>query len=327
MEKSIKRQVVNAAEAVKRKVRKMRNIETDRDKTLENVFKPIINPLNQMLATKKQSTQSKKNKVKKIKSLRDSYSDASSSSEPYLDKTIMKRKSDIINNEKDLSDVNTDEDDNDNNNSFNDHDISNMSFKTVDSAQNSPARNASSWSLSSEFYEDVPYGVRNERGKLMMGSARVTTNGEYITIGGHTYDNTVGIRELIFKKVPDTNLITSEDIQNYKTMLMDTNAHRRDFDSTKPIKSNKGRKYLNIIKPLFKLRKVSVSTDGSVAQGSGLPSMKKWNKDVDYVYWDDPNELVERLKILIASRDAGNTGLDNEIISVLEELRESGIIV
>lgn len=44
------------------------------------------------------------------------------------------------------------------------------------------------------------------------------------------------------------------------------------------------------------------------------------------LYWDDPNELVERLKLLIASKDAGNTGLDNEIISVVEELRESGII-
>lgn len=32
------------------------------------------------------------------------------------------------------------------------------------------------------------------------------------------------------------------------------------------------------------------------------------------------------LKLLIASRDAGNTGLENEIIAIIEELRESGLV-
>ena len=27
---------------------------------------------------------------------------------------------------------------------------------------------------------------------------------------------------------------------------------------------------------------------------------------MDYVYWDDPNELVERLRLLIAKQSAGN---------------------
>jgi hypothetical protein len=54
--------------------------------------------------------------------------------------------------------------------------------------------------------------------------------------------------------------------------------------------------------------------------------MKKVRSNVSYVYWDDPNELVDRLKLLVASRDAGNTGLENEIISIIEELQESGIL-
>ncbi|CAG9137606.1 unnamed protein product, partial [Plutella xylostella] len=44
------------------------------------------------------------------------------------------------------------------------------------------------------------------------------------------------------------------------------------------------------------------------------------------VYWDDPNELIERLQLLIASKDAGNTNHDNEILSIIEELKEAGII-
>jgi len=46
----------------------------------------------------------------------------------------------------------------------------------------------------------------------------------------------------------------------------------------------------------------------------------------DYVYWDDPNELVDRLQLLAASYQAGNKSHTNEIMSMLEELREAGLI-
>ena len=43
----------------------------------------------------------------------------------------------------------------------------------------------------------------------------------------------------------------------------------------------------------------------------------------DYVTLpSDPNELVERLELLLASGDAGNTGVHNEIVSICEELRK-----
>lgn len=50
------------------------------------------------------------------------------------------------------------------------------------------------------------------------------------------------------------------------------------------------------------------------------------NKKTDYVYYDDFNELVERLKLLLSSQTAGHTGHQNEIVSILEELREAKII-
>jgi hypothetical protein len=55
--------------------------------------------------------------------------------------------------------------------------------------------------------------------------------------------------------------------------------------------------------------------------------MMKWNtKRIEYIYFDDPNEIVDRLRLLIASQEAGNTGHTNEIISIIEELREAKII-
>lgn len=50
------------------------------------------------------------------------------------------------------------------------------------------------------------------------------------------------------------------------------------------------------------------------------------NDRIVYEYFDDPNELCERLRLLSASRAAGNTNHAQEINSILEELRELGHI-
>jgi len=47
---------------------------------------------------------------------------------------------------------------------------------------------------------------------------------------------------------------------------------------------------------------------------------------IDYVHWDDPNELVDRLRLFDASHQAGNNVHDNEMLSI-EEFREVGLII
>ena len=42
------------------------------------------------------------------------------------------------------------------------------------------------------------------------------------------------------------------------------------------------------------------------------------------MYWNDSNELVDRLRLLIAEQSAGNKALTNKIHSIIEELREDG---
>ena len=44
------------------------------------------------------------------------------------------------------------------------------------------------------------------------------------------------------------------------------------------------------------------------------------------VYWNNLNELVDRLRHLLASQSAGNTGVSNEILSIFKELYKSSII-
>lgn len=322
MEKELKSQLVQVADVVKKKIRDMRSIELQKENMLESVFKPILTPLNKIVEDKKN--------IETKEFFKDTIKESSPLISPgsHFNKTLSVKKSASSPHEE----ISEEETDDDNFEDFNKTNTSNQSFRSVSSVQ-SPGPDYSSWSLSSEAYDDVPFGVRRERGKLMMGSLRVNINNDEMCIAGRVYKQTPGLYELLFKKIPNLDLVTAKDSQQYKAMLIDTNAHRRDFDPCKPIKSNKGRKYLHIIKPLFKLRKPSsssissvISDNDDIIEGQGIFLKKKLKKNTDYIYWNDPNELVERLKLLIASKDAGNTGMENEIIAILEELRESGII-
>lgn len=50
------------------------------------------------------------------------------------------------------------------------------------------------------------------------------------------------------------------------------------------------------------------------------------NDRIIYEYFDDPNELCDRLRLLTSSRAAGNTNHMQEINSIIEELRELGYV-
>lgn len=51
-----------------------------------------------------------------------------------------------------------------------------------------------------------------------------------------------------------------------------------------------------------------------------------YTQNIVYEYFDDPNELCKRLKLLTASKEAGNSNHDQEINSIIEELRELKIV-
>lgn len=175
---------------------------------------------------------------------------------------------------------------------------------------------------------NIPFGLRSENKTLLMGNSIVSfskidslnnDNLILIKIGDKAYNLTAGLKELLLRRKPDLKLISNKDKLVYKDMLHYTNAHKRDFNPKGQIKGDKGIKYREIIKPLF-------SETLNEKLGGNLPVLKKYKSNTDLVYWDDPNELVERLKLLVASRDAGNTNHDNEILSIIEELKEAGII-
>ena len=151
---------------------------------------------------------------------------------------------------------------------------------------------------------------------------------------GVIYVGTLSPFELIFKRIPDDAIYTEDDKQTYKSILLATNAHRRGHNALLPVLGNKGYKYKNIIAPLLHLNKRGggVMTRHNIvlpeSRRNVTPqTMTVTNNAVDYVHWDDPNELVDRLRLLDASREAGNNAHDNEFLSIIEELREAGLII
>lgn len=123
-----------------------------------------------------------------------------------------------------------------------------------------------------------------------------------------TYEGTTGLFQLLFLRQPDENTVTADDMKNYKDILEFSNATRRHYSLHKQKQGLRTEKYRKYIR-------------GS----GGFKDYLRQGKQT-LVYWNDVNELVSRLKLLIRSEAAGHSGLGNEQISIIEELREEGII-
>ncbi|KMQ84957.1 hypothetical protein RF55_16813, partial [Lasius niger] len=172
---------------------------------------------------------------------------------------------------------------------------------------------------------DHVYGVYFDKNEMMLGNKRFDVDkDDAVIIDNVRYIGTPGLYELIFKRIPDDIIYVGDDLQKYKSILLATNTHKRNYDAQGHLRSNRGYKYKQIIAPLMSIepKKPKSGRGVSMPRAMTLP-----NDKIDYVHWDDPNELVDRLRLLDASRQAGHNAHDNEILSIIEELREAGIII
>lgn len=168
--------------------------------------------------------------------------------------------------------------------------------------------------------EDKVYGIQRDKdNNLFIGKTPITinNNNNNIFVNNKWYTGTEGLYELLFLKKPEH--YTREDRENYMQIIKDTNAYRRNYDPNGQISGNSGWKYLNIIRPALNVEKKI---------GNGIIPTHKIasDKNNEYIYWNDINELIDRLRLLLSSKQAGHTDHDNEKLSIIEELRESCII-
>lgn len=304
MEKNIKIELMKSVDSIKNKIKQLKDQEHSMNLSLDKMLKPVTDPLKTLVDSNIN--------MQKIK---------------HLENTTLTNSGDI-----DLDDINT-------SSSTKFEDCYEPKLNSTQLVKKSPKMKLPDdleISLADIYgiYDGLnePFGIRSENKILLMGNSVVSfskidslNNDDeiLIKIDNKSYNLTPGLKELLLRKKPDLKLISSKDKLVYKDILHYTNAHKRDFNQKGQIKGDKGIKYREIIRPLFS----ETSNDNIHTKlGGNLPKLKKYKNNTDLVYWDDPNELVERLKLLVASRDAGNTNHDNEILSIIEELKEADII-
>lgn len=310
-EQNILKQIEKAREAIRKKYMLLKYGKADAEKIRNESLKPIVSPLEKLVDATEFGKGSLTPKKEILLSKKES-KESSSEEEEELNDTVKS----IFHSDQSFSGNNTLKRD--------------TTFETADSDSDEENTNDSytdkyllMLNQNRKRYLDNVFGVRKlDNNKLVIGDSPIQFEQDHIKVNDVRYPKTIGLLELLFRKEPDSKLISSKDIEDYRQIIETTNAHRRGYNKDEPIRNQRTKKFNTFIAPLIGFKRKSVS-------GSGFPppyKIAKKNSHMDYVYWDDPNELVDRLRLLIAEKVAGNSSHINEIHSIVEELREAGYI-
>ena len=172
-------------------------------------------------------------------------------------------------------------------------------------------------------FRDTTFGIRKEEGKHYIGSKQIIiiNNDIIIKDSDESFEGTPGLWELIMSKTPRN--FTNKDYDNYKDLMIMTNAIHIDNNENNPYPkgNHKDYKWVEILRPIWFRKKGGVYT---------FPKKKKPKEGYEgkgvVVIPSDPNALLERLDLLLASQEAGHTGVRNELVSICDELKRQGVL-
>ena len=156
-------------------------------------------------------------------------------------------------------------------------------------------------------FRDKTFGVRKGGGRHYIGDQHVIIqdNDIILTKRGERFMGTPGLWELITSKNPKN--FTEEDYGEYKGIMILTNALHRNNDPNNPFpKGSKSTKWMTLLSPTWHRGKYD---------GKGVVIMPS-----------DPNALLERLDLLLASQEAGHTSVGNELVSIRDKLKRQGVL-
>lgn len=325
-EKSIKKALIRSSDVIRRKYRILKSDRYDVNSVLEKNLSPITIPLKKLVDNQETLNTKIKSEFKNIKE-ESNVNDGGIKFENGINKRKFEEKidEDPIFEQEDESNLDDESEifqsfSDDNNIKVDEDDI--MTQQSSSTPFKSPLYKTFVAKLKHSSREiDTVYGPRYENKLIKLGNYSMSVKDGIISINNNKFNATRGLYELIFLKEPidyDKN-----DLVQYEKILKLTSAHRRNYNSRTQINGNKSSKYVNIIGKLFNAK------TKSTGMGMRIPKMMKLENiasTTNLVYWDNCNELVERLQLLMGSKMAGNTAHNNEIISIINELRESKII-
>ena len=165
-----------------------------------------------------------------------------------------------------------------------------------------------------QYDNDEKFGIRKVKSRYYIGNKLVTFKDDDIIIKetGERFTGTSGLWGLITSKNPDKDLIdwTKDDRNRYDRLMSITNALHKGYNPRRGPRSSKGNKWTNILSTIWFNKEPKKGYEGSGVVV--IPS--------------DPNALLERLDLLLASQEAGHTGVRNELVSICDELKRQGVL-
>ena len=175
---------------------------------------------------------------------------------------------------------------------------------------------------------DSSYGIYAIDGKFKIGNKFITIEDNDIIVDDKIFEGTPGFWELVTSKNPEN--YTKEDLSKYQQLVILTNTAYRNNNPTQNYpKSGNSSKWKKIIKPIWEAIKEQEEDEDEYQEfeepedddpkpgtsGSGLKILPS-----------DPNALIDRFDLLFSSKKAGHTGVRNEIVAILDELKRQGVI-
>ena len=177
---------------------------------------------------------------------------------------------------------------------------------------------------------DLSTGIRDKDGSFYIGSEPVRIRDNNITIDNTEYSGTSGLWKLITSKnIPDKSEYTPEDLVTYSYIMSKTNTARNKYNPRGQYRGGNNRKMNEIIKP-FVRELENDNTDNKINFTTKV--MEHFGLEVEIegkglkILPSDPNALIDRFDLLFSSKKAGHTGVKNEIVSILDELKRQGVI-
>ena len=173
---------------------------------------------------------------------------------------------------------------------------------------------------------DLSYGIYAIDGKFKIGDKFITIEDNDIKVDDKIFEGTPGFWELVTSKNPNPENYTEEDLSNYQRLVILTNTAYRNNNPTQNYpKSGNSSKWKKIIKPIWEAIKeqdeyqeFEEPEDGDPQPGTSGTGLK--------ILPSDPNALIDRFDLLFSSKKAGHTGVRNEIVAILDELKRQKVI-
>ena len=186
---------------------------------------------------------------------------------------------------------------------------------------------------------DLNFGIYAVDGKFKIGDKFITIENNDIKLKDNgnilkTFEGTPGFWELVTSKDPETEKFNEEDFINYGELLIQTNAiyQNNNPNNTKP-KSSSSNKWKYLISPIWKeiKRRKNIKEDEEPDEDEPTPGTSGTDPQTEtpgggLILPSDPNALIDRFDLLFSSKKAGHTGVKNEIVAILDELKRQGVI-